>query len=226
MRCERLSLRPPLAAAGRRPPMPGLRPYAVVGDAIPALPHRRAGRPGAWPGHRRRPAGRALPALPCRPVPGGALPGRPGARPRRRRAPACPRASSGCAWSTAAGSTPTTIMPSYYRIDGLEPRRLGVAGPARADRPGDRGCRGVPRHLARTDRRSPAAAPLGARRRCRRPAPARPAGAGHARGDERGDPRRFTGRAPGPARAASASTCRPWSRTATPCPSPSRSTAR
>ena len=71
-------------ASVRRRAQP-LRPFAIVGDAIP---HRLTGRPGD-PARGRaivvEPAGGPLPALPFRPVPGGALPGRPRARPRRRR---------------------------------------------------------------------------------------------------------------------------------------------
>ena len=59
------------------------------------LADRRQGRPGAGPGDRRQPAGRPVPAVPQRAVPGGALPGRRSRPTSTASARACPRASCG-----------------------------------------------------------------------------------------------------------------------------------
>ena len=59
-----------------------LRPFTVVGDAIPELADRGEGRCRARPRDHRQPAGRALPALPLRAVPRGAVPGRDRAGPQ------------------------------------------------------------------------------------------------------------------------------------------------
>ena len=50
---------------------------------------------------------------------------------------------------------PATIMPSYYKVDGLDARRGRVSGKADPQRDGDRGRGRVPRHAAMTGRDSP-----------------------------------------------------------------------
>ena len=84
----------------------------------PGVADRRQGRSGARPRHRRQPPGRPVPAVPQRALPGGALPGQPRARSGGRRA----RWSEGQLRLRIVDSgriNPATIMPAYYRTEGL-----------------------------------------------------------------------------------------------------------
>ena len=120
-----------------------LRPYAIVGDAIPASLTGAPGDRGARPGDRRQPAGRALPAVPF-----AARFPRSGSRATWRRTSRAParagrRASCGCGSSTPARLNPDTIMPPYYRIDGLDAGGAGLSRQADPDRRADRGRGGL-----------------------------------------------------------------------------------
>ena len=130
-------------AARRRCSRRALRPFAVEAGRDPALAHRRAGRSRARPRHRRQPAAGPLPALPHRAVPGGALPGQ--SRPDLAGAGA--RLSEGqlrLRLVDGGRFNPDTIMPSYYRTDGLEPGRRRPGGQADPERRADRGRGGLP----------------------------------------------------------------------------------
>ena len=104
-------------ACPARPARRRLRPYAVVGDAIP---ESLTGQPGDAARGRAMVVDRTqhLHPLPQRPVSRREVPGRPGAD----------LAGAGSRWSEgqlrlrlvdAARLNAATIMPSYYRIDGL-----------------------------------------------------------------------------------------------------------
>ena len=114
----------------------------VVGDAIPASLTGAKAIPRG-PGDRGQPAGRALPALPQRTVPGGAVPGHPGARPRRRRNPLVGEGSCGCGSSIdppQSGDHHAALLPDR----GLTPRRPAFAGKTGVERRTDRGRGSLP----------------------------------------------------------------------------------
>ena len=99
-----------------------LRPYAVVGDAIPESLTGCARRRDARARARRR-TFQHLHPLPQRPISRTEVSGRPGAD----------LAGSGSRWSEgqlrlrlvdASRLNAATIMPSYYRVDGLD--RVGT----------------------------------------------------------------------------------------------------
>ena len=126
-----------LASAGRRlgaAPMRRLVPYQIVGDAIPASLTGSKGDRGARPRDRRRPQARALPAVPFRPVSGGQVPGQYGARSSRRRR-ALERRAIAAAHRRCEQVNPSTIMPPYYRIDGLDPGGGGAFAASRCSGP-------------------------------------------------------------------------------------------
>ena len=115
-----------------------LRPFAIVDDAIPQSLTGAPGDPARGPGDRREPPGRPVPALPFRPVPGGALPG----RPRADLAGAGSRSTEGqlrLRIVDASRLNRATIMPPYYRTDGLARVAANFARQAGADRRADRG---------------------------------------------------------------------------------------
>ena len=93
-----------------------LRPFQVVGDAIPVSLTGVAGDPGARPCHRRK---RESTCLLCHsgPFPEGAVSGRSFTRPEEL-APAGRKGNCGCGWSMNRLNS-ATIMPSYYRVEGL-----------------------------------------------------------------------------------------------------------
>ena len=98
----------------------GPRNYVVVGDAIPESLTVAAGRCGAWPGDRRQPQRRALPAVPQRPDPRGALPGHPVRPASPAPARAGRRASSACASSMARVSIQTRSCRPITGPTGLQ----------------------------------------------------------------------------------------------------------
>ena len=107
----------------------GRRPAAARADRCralrdrrrrdPGVADRRAGRSGARPRDRRRPPGRAVPAVPYRAVPGAASAGHAGAGSARRRVAAVAGAAAPAARRCARRLNPDTIMPPYYRVEGL-----------------------------------------------------------------------------------------------------------
>ena len=93
-------------------------PYVDRRRRHPGLADRQPGRSGARPGDRRQPAGRALPAVPQRAVPEERFQGTLAPTWRRRRA--LVGGPVAAAHRRCARLNPDTIMPPYYRIDGLQ----------------------------------------------------------------------------------------------------------
>ena len=91
----------------------------VVGDGIPEPLAAGAGDAGARPRARRRARVRQLRAVPRGARSRDALRRRRRALARRRRRALHRRRSCACASSTTCASIRATIMPSYYKVDGL-----------------------------------------------------------------------------------------------------------
>jgi len=121
-----------------------LRPYVVSGDTIAGTADGNAGR--------RPRRGRALilertsTCILCHsgPFSGSKIPGRSRAQPCRRRPTAGRKASFGCGLVDASRLNPGTIMPSYYRIEGLVARRPSLARQADPFGGTNRGYGGLP----------------------------------------------------------------------------------
>ena len=136
---------PPAGAPARRR---RCSPIEIVGDAIPASLTGAAGR-------CRRAAARSSPTARS----GFACCATPGRFPEERFQGISRRTSKGAGarWSEgqlrlrivdASRLNPDTIMPPYYRIDGLAARRAGLPRQADPDRGADRGRGGVSRNAA------------------------------------------------------------------------------
>ena len=198
------------SATPSRQSLTGAPGDAARGRAL-VLDRSSAPASSATPGRSRKPGFRAI-SRPTSQAPAAA--GR--------------KASSGCGWSMPRSLNPATIMPSYYRVEGLAARRHGMARQADPVGGTDRGYRGVSRKPARlgTNQRCasttnstppPVPRPRRQRGRARRGSRRDAAAGGRDAGDARHrDPQRRR-RAPWCAPARSSSTFRRWSRTATPC---------
>ncbi len=212
---------PPSPAARRR------RRRSLPRSSATRIPQPLTGAPGdagARPRHRRQPAGRPVPAVPQRRrFPRSAS--RATSRPTwPAPAPLERRRSCACASSTRGASTRQTIMPAYYRTDGLHARRRGLARQDDARRAADRGRGRLPARRCVTDAMTPharhrrsagagcsrgAAALAALRRRCGRRAQADELAAAVAA---------FTGGAPVRAGQGQARRSPRWSTTATSVP--------
>ena len=120
-----------------------LRPYEIVGDAIP---ESLTGTPGDPARGRAIVVNRGR-ALACCATPGRSrserFQGDLSPEPDGRRRALVGRANCGCGWSTPRRLNPDTIMPSYYRVDGPDPRGARISRQADPDRRADRGRGGL-----------------------------------------------------------------------------------